>query len=168
MIEACDQRRLVGYERMEFDIGWRIEHGADGEIDFASAQLSEAGFACDVVQSYVDMRILVRIALDEWRQQILDCRTAGRDVYRSVFDRFAQRGEIVVELIDGFHERPRQLEQALSIVSQFDSRSAAHEELGTQFLLKRFDLQRNRGLAERHLLCRFRNTLGARCETEAT
>ena len=91
MIEPRDQHRLVGHERMERDVGRRIEHRADGEVDVAFAQQLEPRFAGHVVQPHVDLRMLARVLLHERRQQILNRRAARRDVDGAAVGRFAER-----------------------------------------------------------------------------
>ena len=105
--------------------------------------------------------------LDERRQQVLDGRSAGRDVHRAALDRFAQRRKIFVELVDRLDQRPGEFQQALAVVRQFNPRTAALEEFGAELVLQRLDLQRHRGLAQPHLLRRFRDALQSSGVTES-
>ena len=146
---------------MKFDVGRRVEHRPDREIDVALAQQGQPGLARDVVQSHVDLRILARVLLDKRRQQILNRRAARRDVHRPALHRFPQRRKALIELVDRLHERPRQLQQPVPVVRQFDPRPAALKKLRPQLLLQRLDLQRHRWLAQPHLLRRLRNALRA-------
>ena len=112
MVEPRDQHRLVGHERMERDVGRRVEHRADGEIDFALAQQFEPRLAGDVVQPHVDLRMLARVLLHERRQQVLNRRAAGRDVDGAAVGRFAERRKRLFEPVDRLDQRPGQFQAA--------------------------------------------------------
>ena len=167
MIGLSDEHGLVRHQRVKFDVRRRVEHRADGKIDVAFAELSEAGLASDVVEANVDLRILTHVPLYEWRQQVLDRRSTGRDVHGTAINGFAQRRKAVVELIDGVEEWAGEFQQAVSVMRELDPRAAAIEKLNVELALQGFDLQRDGGLAEAHLLGRLRDALRASRVTEA-
>ena len=90
---------------MERDVGRRVEHRADGEIDVALAQQFESRLAGDVVQPHVDLRMLAGVLLDERRQQVLNRRAARGDVHDAAIGRFAERRERLFERVDRLDQR---------------------------------------------------------------